>query len=424
MASDFVAVEERYCTGCTQCVRACFTKAIRIKNGKAVQTPELCIGCGECIRSCPEGAIISTFTSHHSCNIEKLNVAIVSPILYAQFPGFMPSDVLLGLKLMGFDHAIDLAYYLEIFQYATEEYITRSRKLKNPPRPVISPVCPVATRLIALKYPDLLRHILPLKSPAALVGEEIRKKLSKKHNVKKEDIILYHITPCHAKVVPDSSGLMDDLSYMDQSVGINEIYPKMVRKMEEIQNYELSLFPYEHFSFVPSARGPLWGVSGGEIGGMRLDNVIAVSGLKETITYIEKIEMGLFDKLDYIEFRTCREGCIGGPLTAVDRYVAKSIVQKFVKMFGLGRRLPRSKIKQLYDKDWFFSRIKHRELAGIYKSPKRKLTITQMEKIEKLVTRIHGNDCAACGAPACRTFAEDVVRGDADLKDCFKVRNE
>jgi len=28
-------------------------------------------------------------------------------------------------------------------------------------------------------------------------------------------------------------------------------------------------------------------------------------------------------------------------------------------------------------------------------------------------------DCGACGAPTCIAFAEDVVRGDAELTDCI-----
>ena len=28
-------------------------------------------------------------------------------------------------------------------------------------------------------------------------------------------------------------------------------------------------------------------------------------------------------------------------------------------------------------------------------------------------------DCGVCGAPTCKTFAEDVVRGDAELADCI-----
>jgi Na+-translocating ferredoxin:NAD+ oxidoreductase RNF subunit RnfB len=44
-----------------------------------------------------------------------------------------------------------------------------------------------------------------------------------------------------------------------------------------------------------------------------------------------------------------------------------------------------------------------------------------MQEIEKVMELIEGTDCSACGAPDCRTFAEDVVRGDANLKDCLFV---
>lgn len=422
MNSEYINFEEKYCTGCTLCVRACPTRAIRVKNNKAAHISGLCIGCYECIRVCPEGSVYSSLSDQRLLKNKKLNVAIVSPILYAQFPGFMPNDVLLGLKKMGFDHAIDLSYYLEMFQYAVEEFIVRNRKTKEAPWPLISPICPVVTRLIALNYPNLLNHILPFKRPAALVGEEIRKKLSQEHGVKKKDMILYHITPCHSKIISDRMCLTDGLACMDRSIGINMIYPELLQKMEEIKNLELNLFPYEHFSFVPSARGPMWGMSGGEIAGMRMDGVIAVSGLKETMAYIEKIEMGLFRDMEYIEFRACTEGCLGGPLTAVDRYLAKSTVQKFLKMFGIGRRMPRKKIHHLFEEGWFFSNLKPKELAGSFHLRQAPLTIENMKKIEKLISLIQGNDCAACGAPDCRTFAEDVVRGYADMEDCFKMR--
>ncbi len=421
MASEYISFFKKFCTGCVQCVRVCPTKSIRIRDNKAVFFDELCIGCGECIRACPEGAVSSSISAIEPCVKGKLNVVIVSPVLYAQFPGFMPGDVLVGLKNMGFDHAIDLSYFLEMFQYAADAFVLENRKTCKAPWPMISPICPVVTRLIILNYPNLLDHILPLRRPAALLGDEIRKKLSHEHGVAEKDIVLYHITPCHSKVVPDNSGLMDELGFVDRALGINRIYPELLDKIQQVNEFELSLFPDEHFSFVPSTRGPLWGMSGGEIAGMRIDKVIAVSGLKETMAYLEKIEMGLFSDMEYIEFRACTEGCLGGPLTAVDRYLAKSTVQKFIKMFGIGRRLPRKKIRQLYDKGWFFSQIKPSALTGIYQSQRKPMTIEDMKAIEKLMSLIHGNDCGACGAPDCSAFAEDVIREETDLNNCCKI---
>jgi hypothetical protein len=34
---------------------------------------------------------------------------------------------------------------------------------------------------------------------------------------------------------------------------------------------------------------------------------------------------------------------------------------------------------------------------------------------------LRDTDCAACGAPDCRTFAEDIVRGRASLQDCLWI---
>jgi predicted transcriptional regulator len=47
------------------------------------------------------------------------------------------------------------------------------------------------------------------------------------------------------------------------------------------------------------------------------------------------------------------------------------------------------------------------------------LSIASLQEIEKILELLKGTDCAACGAPDCRTFAEDIVRGSASLKDCM-----
>jgi hypothetical protein len=108
-------------------------------------------------------------------------------------------------------------------------------------------------------------------------------------------------------------------------------------------------------------------------------------------------------------------------LNAIDKYLAKGAVQKMVKRFGLGRRLHRENIMRMYEKGEFRSEKKPAKLTSLFGANKKALSIDSLQEIEKVMELIKGTDCMACGAPDCRTFAEDVVRGDAALKQCLFV---
>jgi len=143
-----------------------------------------------------------------------------------------------------------------------------------------------------------------------------------------------------------------------------------------------------------------------------------VSGLDETITYLEKIEMGLFSNIEYIELRTCREGCLGGAITAIDKYLAKSAVNKMIKMLGLGRRLSREKILRQYEKGKFLTDKDPAKLIQIFGSHAKPTSIETLQKVDEILERIKGHNCSVCGAPNCKTFAEDVVKGETSLTEC------
>lgn len=55
-----VSVDESLCIGCGSCADICFTKAVRIENGKA-SIDDRCRGCGRCVEKCPPKAISITF---------------------------------------------------------------------------------------------------------------------------------------------------------------------------------------------------------------------------------------------------------------------------------------------------------------------------------------------------------------------------
>jgi Pyruvate/2-oxoacid:ferredoxin oxidoreductase delta subunit len=422
----FVRFEKELCAGRGTCLPVCPTKAIRIKNKKAIRIVEQCIGCGECIRICRERAVSAATEGPEVLNDDHIAIALVSPVLYAQFPGVMPKYVLLGLRQMGFQHTIDMSYFLEMFQCATEEFISRNRASGQAPWPLISPICPVVVRLIAFKFPNLLPNVLPVLRPVALMAREVKRRLIPEYLAQNRKVVLYYINPCPTKKDPACLPAGKQPAPTEIALGINDIYPQLIKHVDQIRAADAIPFYQSRFEYETCATGnaSLWAMSGGEIADMDIDRSLAVSGMDETIQYLEKIELGLFQDIEYIEFRTCREGCLGGVLNATDKYLAKSAVQKMVKRFGLGRRLHRENILRLYKKGEFQSDKDPSKLTTLFGARKKALSIDAMQKIEKVLQMIKGTDCTACGAPDCRTFAEDVVRGEAELNKCVYIVNK
>ncbi len=354
---------------------------------------------------------------------DHVAIALVSPVLYAQFPGVMPKDILMGLRQMGFRHTIDMSYFLEIFHYATEEFINRNRKSNKAPWPLISPVCPVVVRQIAFQFPSLMPHVLPVLRPAALMAQEVKRRIIPYYRKSGDAVVLYYINPCPTKMDQNCTNANGQADIAEVALGINDIFPVLSRHVEQIKESDTIPFDQTRFEYETCATGnaSMWAMSGGEIAEMDFDRSLAVSGLEETITYLQKIEMGLFKDIEYIEFRTCREGCLGGVLTAIDKYLAKSAVQKMVKLFGLGRRLTRESILRMYEKGHFQMEKSPAKLIELYGTRQDALSLESLQEIEEIMELLRDTDCAACGAPDCRTFAEDIVRGSASLQDCLWI---
>jgi ferredoxin len=420
-ATHYVRFHEERCTGCAACLRVCPTKAIRIRREKSIRIVDQCIGCGACIRACPAGAVSAATIGVEGIGRDHAAIALVSPVLYAQFPGFMPGGVLLGLHRMGFRHTVDMSFFLEMFQYAAEEFIQRNRRSAVSPWPLISPICPVVVRIIAFQFPSLLPHVLPVLRPVALMAREVRERIIPAYEDQGRDVVLYYINPCPTKSQPLSAPGPTRRPQREAAIGINDIYPELRRQVDQILDSDLIPYSGSGFEFETCSSGnaALGAMSGGEIADMDVEKSLSVHGLQETITYLHKIEMGVLRDFEYIEFRTCREGCLGGVLTAVDPYIARRNVQKMIGVFGVGRRLPRDTILRLYEKGRFRTDQNTQELTRLFGARRPALSLEEAQKIEAILDLIEGRDCGACGSPDCPTFAEDVVRGNAALGDCI-----
>jgi iron only hydrogenase large subunit-like protein len=419
----YIRFKKEICTGCGACLKVCPTEAIRIRDGSSIRLEGICVGCGECLRVCPVGAVASLTYDLTALENDEISIALVSPVLYSQFPGVMPKDILLGLRKVGFQHTIDMSYFAEMFQFATEEFLLRNRVEKNAPQPLLSPVCPVVVRLISYRFPNLIPNLVPILRPVALMAREVKNLIAQQYG-DNNNVALYYINPCPTKA---ECHLLNPQEYdppLERSIGINDVYLQLSQEVHKIMEADQISFYQHRFEYETCAtgNGPLWGMSGGEINDINIDRTLAVSGMNEVISYLDKIELGLFEDMEYMEFRVCTEGCIGGALTAIDKYLAKSVVQKMIRRLGLGKRLSPQRLRRLYEKGWFKPKKGVEKLVHLFGEDKSPLSIEERLKIDEIMTKLKRMDCGTCGAPTCRAFAEDVVRGKSNLADCIELR--
>ena len=50
-------------------------------------------------------------------------------------------------------------------------------------------------------------------------------------------------------------------------------------------------------------------------------------------------------------------------------------------------------------------------------------SMRMMAKMQEIRKTLPGIDCGACGAPTCRAFAEDIVRGVANDRKCVVLEH-
>jgi iron only hydrogenase large subunit-like protein len=412
---QFVKINESLCNGCVLCMKACPTRAIRVKEHRVAHIVGACIECGECVRVCPRNAV--KFVSSDGVIPESAHACVgASSALHVQFgEQFMPNDVLLALKSLGLGYVHDTSYTSELFNTALGLYLKEQREKDASPRPLISPFCPVVVQTILHRFPSLVEHIPPLLPPREIMAREAKKRLSAKYGCAEEEIKVTHITPCAAQMITIREPVLTKDSFIDSSIGIDSIYYS-VKEALHAQEEDKVL----HHS---GGLGLGWAMSGGEIAGLEM-NCLAISGLQETIRYLEKIEMGLLQDIDYVECRTCTEGCIGGPLTVADKYKAKHYLKKLVRQFGLEKRVNEEYVNKLYDRGWFFAKKKSPLVDRRDSGDSIAARIERANRVEEALKRLPRKECGVCGCPDCRTFAEDVVEGRASMGDCLFLSSE
>ena len=410
-----VYLEDEKCTGCITCLKRCPTQAIRVRNGKAHIISEFCIDCGECIRHCPHHAKHTRRDFLSDLDRFEYTVALPAPSLYSQFNNVRDNDILLtALTLMGFDDVFEVSAGAEIVSELSRTYINEHPEL----HPLISTACPTIERLIRVRFPGLIPHLLPLLPPMEAAAILARRRAVEKTGLPEDKIGIVFLSPCPSKITFIHEPLGMGKSNIDAVLAIKDIYPVLLSHMKEAEQHPIS-------HTLSGRIGKGWAISGGEAYGIISDHYLAADGIENVIRVLEDLEDEKFlPGLQFVELNACSAGCVGGVLTVENPYIAKAKVKQAFKYEPV-LRMHCADLPEFRPEDFLWTKkVSYEPVytlgANIFES---------MEKImesQQILSGLPGLDCGSCGSPTCKALAEDIVKGVdcAKPEDCIYLMRE
>ena len=407
-----IRIDKYRCKGCVVCTLACPVQAIRVKDGVAdVFRRDLCIDCGECFRVCKYNAVKPLTSSMEDLKGYKITGAIPSTVLYSQFGDqYSPNDILVALKSIGFDYVYDIASTNEEVLTAIDVFLEQNPEI----RPMISSYCPPVVRMILKSYPGLVKHIISVDVPREIAAKWLREKIAEKHDIDPEEIGLFHITPCAAKMISIRNPLGVDRSSLDGAIAIHDIYADVLKQLES----EIDDAIYQKSSGV----GISWAIGKACHRGLPSWKTISVSGIKDVMQILDDIEAGKYRDVDYMDLAVCPGGCVGGPMTVANKHIATNRIEQLIDQYGTISRMNPDKIWKYYEKHYLLDRSKLQLTNPNALDTDFLRALTKMNQIEECLAQLPGKHCGACGSPTCQSLAEDIVHGNATLNDCVFYR--
>ncbi|MDR0519554.1 MAG: 4Fe-4S binding protein [Clostridiales Family XIII bacterium] len=408
-----VTLDPDKCMGCVTCVKRCPTEAIRVRDGKASIIGEYCIDCGECIRVCPHHAKHAAYDTPDVIKRYRYSVALPAPALYGQFGNLESTDIVLNaLVAIGFDEVFEVAKAAEIVSDYTRKIMEEEDNL---PHPLISCACPAVVRLIRVEYPELIENLHRTVPPVELAARmAVRKVMDEHPELTRSDIGIVFITPCPAKVTYMRSPMGLDSSEIDAAVAMKEIYPKLLEHMPEIaETYETSLPELQS----AGRMGVSWCGSGGEATALLTESYLAADGIENVVHVLDSLEEERLGDLDFIELNACAGGCVGGVLTVENPYIAHTRIQKLRKFMPVSLNHFECGQENLIKDDKPLDYVDYVAVQKLSEDYEEALSL--LERMGEIEESLPGLDCGACGAPSCKAFAEDIIRGKAKQSDCI-----
>ncbi|MCA1746826.1 MAG: ferredoxin, partial [Bacteroidales bacterium] len=303
---------------------------------------------------------------------------------------------------LGFTHIFETDSVVDLVQEGYDRFIDNFEGEK----PVISTFCPAIVRLIQVRFPSMVNSLIRVKAPSEIAAIHYKERLVGE-GFKGEEIGLFYVTPCAAKIASVKSPVGEAASAFNGVINMEFLYNKMLHL---ILNKEVEAEPLDTEKLTP--KGILWTLTRGESRHQK-GRSLAVDGISNVTQFLERLEESEESNFDFLELRACDESCAGGVLISGNRFLTVE------RLYGRAKLLSESdeERKELYNPTLFdVDPIPERSMMVL--DSDRSQAIQKMKKMEDLLKILPGIDCAACGSPTCKSLAEDVVQERAVLSSC------
>jgi iron only hydrogenase large subunit-like protein len=380
---------------------ACPTQAIRVKDGKARISEERCVDCGNCCKACPVSAILIEQDDFQEIFKYQARIALVPSVFIGQFPShILTGNIFGGLKQLGFTHIFEIDSVVGLVQQGYDS-IAGDPAIE---KPAISTFCPAIVRLIQVRFPSLVNHLIGVKPPSDVAAIFYRK-LMEDEGYDPSEIGIFYITPCAAKIASIKSPVGEKVSSVNGVINMEYIYNKL---LQLIMNNAVGEAAGPDSRQLDS-KGILWSLTRGESEHQK-GRCLAVDGIRNVTEFLERLEETEDSHIDFLELRACDESCAGGVLISENRFLTVERLNRraIVASSETAEQFtPASFDRALYSLD----KIRARSMLAL--DPDRSVAMEKMHKQEELLKVLPGIDCAACGSPTCRALAEDIVQEKA-----------
>jgi iron only hydrogenase large subunit-like protein len=402
-------VDAAKCIGCTHCMKACPTEAIRVVNGLAVIDHERCVDCGQCHRACPARAFYVEQDDLAKIRGFKYRVILFPSIMIGQFPEkYSENQIYQGLMKVGFTHIFEVEQPMQVLIDSVTEY------LANPDvsKPAISTYCPAIVRLIQSRYPSLTENLILRKAPHDMAAHFAIERLLLE-GASRDEIGLFYATPCIAKIASVKSPVGERESIVDGVVNMNHLYNEVMKVISEDDENDHSV-QRENLS----KEGILWSLTRGESCHFG-SRSMAIDGIHNVVRFLERVENDQVKGIDFLELRACDQSCAGGILLTGNRFMTVERLERRARQYNSASKISRTTIKVDIEE------LKQKLVIDFIRSKplfifgkERVKAMEKMSKAQRIVCFLPGIDCGACGSPNCHALAEDMINNKAKMSDC------